>query len=108
MRFVRICLMLLAFGVATALPAKASIIDFQAALDGSQEVPANGSIGHGFATMTLNNQSLLLSWDITWAWLSSPVIAAHFHAAPAGVNGPVQVPIPLPGPVVGSATISQS
>ncbi len=61
---------------------------------GSNEVPGPGDPdGSGTAVITLRVRGEVC-YDLTWANLD-PVIAAHIHAAPAGVSGPVVVPLPV-------------
>lgn len=74
-------------------PAQATTIKFFADLDGAQEVPPRVTPATGFAEVTYDDVSNLLSWDITFQDLLAPATAAHFHNAPFGVNGPVVVPI---------------
>ena len=73
--------------------AHAVLIDWNANLDGLQEVPPNGSPATGFGFGTYDTVTNALTWDITWAGLVAPATAAHFHLAPPGVAGPVIVPI---------------
>ena len=100
-----------------ALPAwsQAAIIPLAATLDGAQEVPPNASPGFGTGVMTYDNVSNQLSWNITFAGLTTGATAAHFHgpAAP-GVAAGIQVPIPLglaagmtAGNLLGMATITE-
>ena len=93
--------------------AGAAIIHLEANLDGSQEVPPNQSAGTGFAAVTLDDATNLLSWDVTWSDLSGPAIAMHFHGpADVGVNAPPIVDLePISGltsPSIGSTTITAS
>lgn len=65
-----------------------STIGMTASLEGSQEVPsvATGAKGTGWVRF-LNADTL--EYHVTVAGLQSPYSQAHFHAAPAGVNGGV-------------------
>ena len=95
------------------VPANADILDFQANLDGSQEVPPTGSPATGFATITIDDVTFELSWDITWSGLiGGAETGLHFHNAPAGANGGVVVNIGaisgLISPSIGSTTIDQA
>jgi hypothetical protein len=51
-----------------------------------------------------------LQWTVTYADLSSPISAAHFHGpAPVGQNAKIQIPIDkgaLASPIKGSATLT--
>lgn len=63
---------------------------FTAKLDGSQETP-NPVItaATGTAWVILSSDMTTLTYQITYAQLSSPFSAAHFHLAPAGTGGGV-------------------
>lgn len=82
-----------------ALPIGAQAITFQfnASLSGASEVPASGATGTGLATLFYNDNNSVLTTDDSFSFtlgafgLSGPVIGAHIHAAPVGVNGPVVV-----------------
>jgi hypothetical protein len=62
-------------------------------LSGAEEVPAADPDGSGFAAITLNVGSELSELSVTDI---APATAAHIHSAPAGVNGPVEVPLSPP------------
>jgi len=70
-------------------------------LRGAEEVPPADPDGTGFAVITLNVGRMRVCWDLTVSDIE-PAFAAHIHAAPAGVNGPVVVP--LSPPTTGSST----
>lgn len=93
--------------------AEALIINFAATLSGAQEVPPNTSPATGSGMVTLDTDTNLLSWNVTFSGLVAPTTAAHFHGpATPGVNAPVIVNINVtPGfgsPQIGSATISDA
>lgn len=70
----------------------ASIITYEFGLSGDQEVPAVATPGFGNATVTLDTDTGLLSWDVEYFDLLSPSTAAHFHGpADFGENAGVQV-----------------
>ena len=90
----------------------AAIIDLEASIDGAQADAGIGtmSAATGSATMTLDDQSNLFSWNITWSGLEGNVTNAHFHgpAAP-GVSAGVQVDIDFnSNPSIGSAVIDDA
>jgi Cu/Zn superoxide dismutase len=60
---------------------------FSARIDGAQENPAVPGPQEGTGSFTLTPEGL--QFDLTVSELSGPITAAHFHRAPAGVNGPV-------------------
>ena len=105
-------LLALALGAALAgIPATAEVISFTAELKGGNEVPANGSAGTGTVALTYDPVEKKLSWKGSYAGLSGPVTAAHFHGpAVPGRNAGVVLPLPanLPPAFEGSATISDA
>ena len=64
-------------------------VEFAAQVEGSQEVPPKTGEGAGFGLFTLNHSGDSLRYHIGVTGLSGPMSAAHFHNAPAGVNGGV-------------------
>ena len=81
---------------------------FGATLSASAEVPANPSAGGGSMTGTLNTDTKVLTWRVTYNGLTGPVSAGHFHGpAMAGVNAGVVVPFAsTASPIEGSATLT--
>lgn len=65
-------------------------------LTGAAEVPVPGDPdGKGFARITLNVGRMRVCWEITVTGVV-PATAAHIHSAPAGIAGPVAVPLSPP------------
>lgn len=93
-------------------PLNATPVFLHATLSGANEVPANASPGTGFAAIEYDPVSNLLSWEIVFQDLLATVTGAHFHQAPLGLNGPIQVNIGaisgLGSPMIGSTTISEA
>ena len=84
-----------AVGVASAIvsnPAKATIINFQANLTGSQEVPANASPGIGLGTLVLDDVADTITVNESWSGLTGNASASHIHTGAVGVAGPVTFP----------------
>jgi subtilisin family serine protease len=76
-------------------------------LSGANEVPPNASAATGSAEITYNMTTGLLSWSISHN-VASPT-AAHFHNAPAGVNGPAVITLDhTQNPIVGSVTLTEA
>jgi hypothetical protein len=101
----------LALAALFALPAGAETVNLKVApLSAASEVPPNTSKATGTVTATYDTASKKLSWKGSYAGLTGPATAAHFHAAAqATVNGPVQVPIaPATSPFEGSATLTDA
>jgi len=106
---IRLLLPALAIGAALALlstaasPAAAqdSGRKLSTVLTGAAEVGGGDPDGTGTAALRVNPGTGQICYTITVANLD-PVIAAHIHNAPAGVNGPIVVP--LSAPTSGSVT----
>jgi hypothetical protein len=80
-----------------------------ARLSGSSEVPPTTGSGSGTLQATLDKQTRVLTWSMTYAGLSGPITAAHLHGpAVAGENAGVAVPIAvgLKSPDNGVVTLS--
>jgi hypothetical protein len=92
---------------ATASPATAgdSGRKLSTVLTGAAEVGGGDPDGTGTATLRVNPGTGEICYTITVANLD-PVTAAHIHNAPAGVNGPIVVPLtpPTSGSVTDCAT----
>jgi hypothetical protein len=105
-------LIVLACGISLscAAPSLAAMVDLKADLKASNEVPPNESTGTGSVTATFDSDSNKLSWKGTVSGLIGTVTAAHFHAAEAGRNGAVAVPIigADKGSFEGSATLTDT
>ena len=77
------------------LPARAEIINLIANLDSAQEEPAVDATtpkdAVGTATVTYDDVTNELSWNITFSGLSGDATAAHFHgpAAPGATASPI-------------------
>jgi hypothetical protein len=67
---------------------------FATALTGAAEVPGPGDLdATGSASLTLNQGQGEVCFELSWAGIDGTVVAAHVHAAPVGVAGPVVVPL---------------
>jgi hypothetical protein len=94
---------------AMPLGASAKTVRFTADLTASSVVPATDSQGKGTLTASLNTDTNVLTYRVTYSGLSGPVTAAHFHGPAAeGANAGPQVPIkaPLTSPIRGTATLT--
>jgi len=69
-------------------------------LSGAEEVGVGDPDGSGFASIRLNVGQATICWEISFGGIDTP-FAAHIHVAPAGVNGPVVVPL---SPIAGGCT----
>lgn len=78
-------------------------------LSGLNEVTSTNSAGSGGIVATLNKQTNVLNWSVSYEGLTGPVTAGHFHGPAAwGQNAGVAVPFNgnLSSPITGSATLS--
>jgi hypothetical protein len=66
--------------LAAAVPAQAVTITLRAFMDGSQETVPTPSMASGFAEVTLDTETHILSWVVTFQgpFIGTPV-AMHFH-----------------------------
>lgn len=112
--FLRPTLAALACAAAFAFPppSLAAMVNLKADLKASNEVPPGSGSGSGSVTATFDTASKKLSWKGSYAGLSSPATAAHFHTGEAGKNGGIAVPIfagaSAKTPFEGSATLTDT
>ncbi len=100
---------LLGLGACSMAPMASTSTALTARLEGASEVPMVTIGATGMLEATMTPGSNVVPWKLTYAGLSGPAMAAHFHGpAVAGQNAGVVVPItgPLASPVTGSATLS--
>jgi hypothetical protein len=70
---------------------------FATNLTGAAEVPTPGDPdGSGVADLTLNHGQAEVCFTLNVSGITLPATAAHIHQAPAGVPGPVVVPLVPP------------
>lgn len=72
---------------------------FVAQLSGANEVPPVATSAHGTAHFNVSTDGTTVSYKVIVNQPDAPVVAAHVHRAPVGVNGPVVVPL-FPAPNV--------
>src|SRR5262249_58184725 len=72
-----------------------------ATLTGPVEIPPGDPGGSGTAEFQVNIGQGQICFSLSVQHLSTPVIAAHIHVAPAGQAGPIVVP--LADPVTGTS-----
>jgi hypothetical protein len=90
------------------------LVALSAALRGAQEVPAVVTMGQGQLDAVLDHSHRQLRWKLSFAGLTGPATAAHFHGpALAGANAGVvlSIPVPatpLPSPAEGSASLTEA
>jgi CHRD domain len=84
--------------LALSLPvlSRAQLLLFTTTLSGSQEVPANASLGTGSGTASLDLATDFFTFNDTFSGLSSADTASHIHAPGLpGVSAPVIIPFTL-------------
>lgn len=82
---------------------------YEATLSGAQEVPPASTTATGTAEVSLNNNTNLLTWKVTYSGLTGAPTGAHIHGPAAlGQNAGVAVPFTNVGaqPVMGQATLT--
>lgn len=83
-----------AVSLAFAGPSEAATANLTAELKASNEVPPNASKGSGSVAITFDETSKKLTWKGSYADLTVPATAAHFHGlAPVAKNASIVVPI---------------
>lgn len=75
-------------------------------MTGAEEAPGPGDAdASGHVSLTLNQGTGTVCFDASWADIDGTVVAAHIHPAPAGVPGPVAVPL-FEGTFAGTDSVS--
>ena len=94
--------------VGVAAPALANVVKYKAALSASGEVPPTTSKGTGSIEASYDSATKTLAWSGTYADLTGPETAAHFHGPAAlGTNAGVLVPVDAKAsPFKGSAVLT--
>ncbi len=96
----------------TGASAFAATENYVADLKAGSEVPPNDAKGTGAVTATYDTASKKFTYTATYAGLSGPATAAHFHGPAAeGVNAAPVVPVPptaLATPIKGEATLTDA
>ena len=99
------------FGAPNGIPAaQAETIQLKADLKGANEIPPNASPASGKAVATLDTQTKLLTWTVTYADLTGPALGAHFHGpSEPGKNAGIVLPFKtVQSPIEGAATLPES
>ena len=98
-------------GVANGIPpAHAEKIALKADLKGTNEVPPNTSPATGKAEATLDTETKVLTWTVTYADLTGPAMGAHFHGpSEPGKNAGIVLPFKtVASPIQGTATLTDN
>jgi CHRD domain len=83
---------------------------YVAELKASTEVPPNDSAAAGTLTATYDTTTKKFSYSVSYAGLTGPATAAHFHGpAAAGANAGVAVPVKdVASPIKAEATLTDA
>ena len=73
------------------LSTKATTYPINVTLSGLQETPSNNSTATGTLTGNYDDATNILTFTVNFSGLSANTTAAHFHASPPGIAGPVQI-----------------
>ncbi|TVQ50320.1 MAG: CHRD domain-containing protein [Phycisphaerales bacterium] len=88
------CCLVVGGAISLSTAASASIITYNFDISGSQEVPAVDTPATGVGLVTINTETNLLTWDISYQDLIGTMTVAHFHGpADFGANAPVELDI---------------
>ena len=104
--------LVLVMGLAWMGAARAEAGSFKIPLTGAESVPPVDTSGSGNADLTYDPATRVVTWNITYSGLSSPVTMAHFHGpAKQGKNAPVIIWLtskttPPSSPITGSVTLT--
>jgi hypothetical protein len=96
---------------AAAGAAQAETLSFHATLNGASEVPPNTTTGTGMAMATLDTNTKVLKYTVTYQGLTGPATAAHFHGpAGPGANAPPSVMLMnvQTSPITAQATLTDA
>ncbi len=109
MIFIRIC----SVGLLTGLLMSAACADsikLSGDLNAANEVPPNSSAATGRVEASFDTKTNELSWTVTYAGLTGPATAAHFHGpAEKGKNAGIILAFKSVGsPISGSAKVPAS
>jgi hypothetical protein len=96
-------------GTMLSVDDKSHLVTFTTQMRGGNEAPPVATSGSGQVDAMLNTQTNVLRWRVTYANLSGPARAGHFHG-PAEIGANAGVVLPFPGlmgsPMEGSATLT--
>ncbi len=81
--------------VASTPPSYAGRV-LHASMTGAAEVPPADPDGHGTARIWVNYGQRRVCWQLNVVDITLPASAAHIHVGPAGVAGPIVVPLSAP------------
>ena len=111
MKITHILASLAATAMVSAAPAFAEMQSYKAVLNAAAQVPANDSKGTGALTASYDTATKKLTYSVTYAGLSGPPTAAHFHG-PADAKSNAGVALGAKdvaaSPIKGEATLTDA
>jgi len=105
-----VCAAALAVSACLAAPAAfAETVALKAELSGKNEVPPHDGPATGMAEATLDTETRLFTWTVTYSNLSGAPIGAHIHGpVQAGNNAGIMIPFEkTESPIEGSMTLTE-
>lgn len=99
----------LGLGACSIMPMMFNSSGFMARLFGASEVPPTASAAIGSLEASMNKETNVLSWTVTYSGLSGAATGGHFHIpAKAGQNAGVVVSLTgnLASPIKGTTTLT--
>jgi CHRD domain/Secretion system C-terminal sorting domain len=97
-------LLLFVLFAALALPGAEAQVQLSGTLSGSQEVPAFATNATGTFEGIFDPWSKTIAFRVDFSGFTTNVVAAHFHAAATGVNGPVTLDLAPQGFPIGGTS----
>ena len=97
-----------ALSACSMMPGMSTMVPMKASLSAAQEVPPVNSPATGALEASLDKNTNVLKWRITYSGLTGPATAGHFHGpASMGQNAGVMVPFAsAASPIEGQATLT--
>lgn len=99
----------LGLGACNMMPMMSHSSAVTARLSGASEVPPTSSAASGMLEASMNKDTNVLSWTVSYSGLTGPATGGHFHGpAMAGQNAGVVLPFAgsLASPIKGTATLT--
>ncbi|GAB3876893.1 CHRD domain-containing protein [Hymenobacter segetis] len=88
-----------------ATPAASTTTNLTAAINGTQQVPANSTTAAGTFAGVYTSSNKQLTYTVTFSGFTPS--AAHIHSGAPGVNGAVAIPFSsLTSPITGTVTLT--
>jgi hypothetical protein len=86
----------------------AATVTWNVLVEGCQEVPPNVTNAQGNAALSYDTVTNVLSYNITFAGLTTPELFSHIHGpSPRGVDGGILFTLPNGSPKVGTFNLTE-